>query len=235
MSKGRWFFLPALLLAMVVSAGGLYKWVDEQGGVHYSDKPPDGAKARELEIPHSPSREEVDSAQQRAEQMKKDAAQMELSRKARAAPQASLGPLPENAASEYLTTTGSGVLIDFNGSRPKFSFHLSLQARDDIPVGTYLMAHFENPANPGAAMVVTEQIKLAGAANAKQVGLVLRTPEFDMIRCKNYEVLVDVYRRESSRQLLGTHRQLIQSRVDSSLATSPEAVLHAGRPGGLCP
>jgi uncharacterized protein DUF4124 len=233
MSRSHWFLLPALLLTMAASAGGLYKWIDEQGGVHYSDKPPKNANARELETPHSPSREDADSAQQRAEQMKTDAAQMEQSRPSRAAPGGPLGPLPQNVASEYLTTTGSGVLIDFKGSRPRFSFNLILQARNEIPVGTYLMAHFENPANPGAPMVVTEQIKLA--KGVKETGLVLRTPEFDMIRCKNYEVLVNVYRSESSRQLLGTHRQLIQSRYDSNLVTSPEAALFAGGPGGLCP
>jgi hypothetical protein len=231
MSKS-WFLLPALLLAMAASAGGLYRWVDDQGGVHYSDKALENAKARELEIPHSPSREEVDSAQQRTEQMKKDAVQMEQSRQSKVAPRAPLGPLPQNVASEYLTTTGSGVLVDFNGSRPRFSFNLVLQARDDIPIETYLMAHFENPGNPSAAMVVTERIKLAGGV--KEAGLVLRTPEFDMIRCKTYEVLVNVYRSESNRQLLGTHRQLIQSRYDSGLVTSPEAALHAGQPGGLC-
>jgi uncharacterized protein DUF4124 len=235
MSNVCWVVLLALLLGTPVTAGGLYKWVDDQGGVHYSDKPPEKGKARELEVPPSPSQGEIDSARQRGEQMKKDAAGTEQRRQSSAVPGAPLGPLPQNATSEYLTTTGSGVAIDFNGRRPRFTFRLFLRARDDIPAGTYLIAHFENPANPSAPMLVTKQIEVAGRAQVKEVSIGFISPDFEMIHCKDYEVLVYVYRSESHRELLGTHRQLIQSRMDSDLLTSRDAVFKTSRAGGLCP
>ncbi|MGA7799204.1 MAG: DUF4124 domain-containing protein [Gammaproteobacteria bacterium] len=42
-----------LLLALVLAAasparGAIYKWIDNQGGVHYSQQPPAGNKAQEL-------------------------------------------------------------------------------------------------------------------------------------------------------------------------------------------
>lgn len=234
MPKIRWFFLLALLVAVLVSASGLYKWVDEQGGVHYTDTPPANVKARELEPSRPPASQEVDSAQRRAEQMKEDAARMEMERRARTPPRTPLGPLPNNATSEYLVTTGTGVLIDSTGPRPRFSFSLSIQARDAIPAGTYLVAYFESPARSGSRITVAKEIAV-DQRGVKQVGVFFMTPAFDVIRCGYYVVDVDVLRSKSDTKPIGSHRQLIQSRIDSDRATSPASLLNAARPGGLCP
>lgn len=49
-------YLPTLCLAVVFAsgawAGGVYKWVDEHGRVHYGDRP-GGPGARELRVPES--------------------------------------------------------------------------------------------------------------------------------------------------------------------------------------
>ncbi len=40
--------LAVLLVASPVSHGQLFKWVDEQGNVHYGDSPPDNAKLKRI-------------------------------------------------------------------------------------------------------------------------------------------------------------------------------------------
>jgi len=48
----------ALLTALLLLAGAVYKWVDKQGVVHYSDKPPPGQAAEEVAIAPSPAVEQ---------------------------------------------------------------------------------------------------------------------------------------------------------------------------------
>ncbi len=48
----------ALVLAAGVAAAQVYKWVDEDGKVHYGDRRPDtGADAQTLELPPAPSKD----------------------------------------------------------------------------------------------------------------------------------------------------------------------------------
>ena len=54
--------MRALLLVVVVSVcwayeviGAVYKWVDDNGKVHYSDKPPAQQDIQEMEVEHAPS------------------------------------------------------------------------------------------------------------------------------------------------------------------------------------
>jgi hypothetical protein len=50
-----------LLLALnALAQGGLYKWVDEKGVVHYSDAPPPGKASGKLQVKPQPS---LDSSQ----------------------------------------------------------------------------------------------------------------------------------------------------------------------------
>ncbi len=44
------FFLVALLLSSMVANAEFYKWVDDKGNVHFTDTPPKGEKAEELEL-----------------------------------------------------------------------------------------------------------------------------------------------------------------------------------------
>ena len=45
--------VAAVLMSFSASAQKMYKWVDDQGQVHYSDRPTKGAK--ELPVPHPPT------------------------------------------------------------------------------------------------------------------------------------------------------------------------------------
>lgn len=63
MKKSKWF----LLLVVLISAFALaqvYRWVDEEGGIHFGDKPPEEVDAEKLILPEGPSEEEIVQAQE---------------------------------------------------------------------------------------------------------------------------------------------------------------------------
>jgi hypothetical protein len=56
---------PLLLLIIVTaSIAQVYKWVDEEGGIHFGDSPPEEVAAEELILPEGPSEEEIVQAQE---------------------------------------------------------------------------------------------------------------------------------------------------------------------------
>lgn len=66
--KKSGFLLLLLLLIALFAAGQVYKWVDEQGGVHFGDRPPRQTDAEEVGVPQGPSVEEMDAAQREFQQ-----------------------------------------------------------------------------------------------------------------------------------------------------------------------
>ena len=54
----------------VISLGAVYKWIDEEGHVHYSDKPTEIYKSKEVDIEPGPSPEEIKRANEEAEVLK---------------------------------------------------------------------------------------------------------------------------------------------------------------------
>ena len=48
-------FLIVALCAATALAGDLYRWVDEEGRVHYADSPPPGVKADKLDVRSRPT------------------------------------------------------------------------------------------------------------------------------------------------------------------------------------
>ena len=63
MSKPKLRILLIILVAGIASAQ-VYKWVDEEGGVHFGDRPPESATPEEVILPEGPSEEEVRAAQE---------------------------------------------------------------------------------------------------------------------------------------------------------------------------
>ena len=51
----RLALVPILLLAGVVHAGSIHKWVDDDGNVHYGDAPPVSAKTENVRVLSAPS------------------------------------------------------------------------------------------------------------------------------------------------------------------------------------
>lgn len=63
MSKPKLRILLIILVAGIASAQ-VYRWVDEEGGVHFGDRPPESAKPEEVILPKGPSEEETRAAQE---------------------------------------------------------------------------------------------------------------------------------------------------------------------------
>lgn len=86
------FLLAAALLWASSAAGAdpVYKWVDDQGQVHYSSQPPrQGAvKTESIPVPPPPSPEDVRRAQEQTEKLKQRTRELEEERKAREAERA---------------------------------------------------------------------------------------------------------------------------------------------------
>ena len=60
-----------LFLAFTVHAQTIYKYIDEQGNITYSQEPPPGQEVEIIETPPEPSKEEVEAAQEREKKNEK--------------------------------------------------------------------------------------------------------------------------------------------------------------------
>lgn len=237
----KWWSALLVVLAAGAYAQKVYRWVDEQGRVHYSDVAPEKAKATEVPCPPPPTPQQVEEAQRKTERAK-SAAQARTTRDGStgeaSVTAARLGPLPDNAASEYMRTLSTGVSCDwYERPRPLHVFSLRVQVRQDVPVGAFLEAQFENPKDPEHPLLATATIEASGFPEVKQDSVFFISPKVDTIRCKNYQATVRLYRSRESGELLGTHHQLIQSRIDSALweTYGEDAFARFGRQGHLCP
>lgn len=65
--------LIALLVVLAFVAGAVYKWVDEQGKVHYSDKPPPGRESQVVPLAPGPTPEQRAQAEQRLRAIREEA------------------------------------------------------------------------------------------------------------------------------------------------------------------
>ncbi|MEY2921050.1 MAG: hypothetical protein RL261_2355 [Pseudomonadota bacterium] len=65
--------LIALLLALLFVTGAVYKWVDKEGKVQYSDKPPPGQAAQTVTVAPGPTAEQQMQAQSRLQALKESA------------------------------------------------------------------------------------------------------------------------------------------------------------------
>lgn len=86
------FAALALLCVALPAAAGVYKWIDREGKVHYSDTPPANSASRPVDLPNigTGTRPEESAA---AEQKPR----VEVPAQAAAAPQApAAAPVPEN-------------------------------------------------------------------------------------------------------------------------------------------
>lgn len=56
-SRATWLIAFALSMALIFEPSALaevYKWVDEQGVIHYTDRPPEGRQSTEMALPTPP-------------------------------------------------------------------------------------------------------------------------------------------------------------------------------------
>lgn len=221
------YFL-AILGTVCVLKGGVVrasfcKWVDEQGVTHYAEKCPKSVDAKPVKIQPPPSEQQVEAARMRSEALLRE----KTSRPApamkqeqfRSMPLEQLGPLPENTTSIYLRTIGAE--LNFNTKKLTGQFYLRLKAREGLPRGALLEAHFPNPANLAREDIVSKVLPLEKAA------VRMLSPQSDGFKCWNYEVEVLVYNDKSKSKLLDTHTQTIQSRADLSQVVDALGLMEA--------
>ncbi len=213
------------MLAVATVGAAVYKWVDETGTTHYSETPGSGKKAEKVNMPPPPPKEVVEEAQRKFQESREE----ELYKKSvnRSLSLSELGKLPLRTSSEYVETLAASMLLDTQ--RLVGQIHLMLKAKPNLPLGAYLETHFENPENPGKSIVVGEVWR-----RSEQPILIL-SPEFRGIKCRNYQIVVYVYTEKSKDKLLGIHSQTIQSRINLDKVRSSKELVDALMAGGNCP
>jgi len=137
-----------------------------------------------------------------------------------------LGPLPDNTLSEYIETVSTGIAA--KPGKLSAQFTIGLKARRGLPAGAYLEVHFPDPAD-----LDKKDIESKVLASGETEAFIM-SPAHRDIKCWNYEILVYVYRGDSKTKLLGTHRQVIQSRVNYARVKDGMDLVSAMRTG-RCP
>jgi Domain of unknown function (DUF4124) len=74
--------LIVLLAALFFIAGAVYKWVDDQGNVHYSDQPPPGRESKVVPLAPGPTAEQKAQAEQRLKAIRESAQREAAAREA---------------------------------------------------------------------------------------------------------------------------------------------------------
>ncbi len=233
-ARAVFLLAPVAICALLAAPlyAGICKWVDENGVTHYAERCPQEIETQEVEIAPPPSTQQAEEARQRAHALTGRTASESGGHSDPAdfhsLPAGELGTLPVNSTSLYLETSGTGILMDLASHSARFS--LSLKARDNLPGGAYLETYFPEPANPARSHTVSRP------APKTRAPIRFESPLSHNFRCWNYEVVTYVYSDKSATDLLDTHRQLIQSRLDMSLGVDDKEWLKAlaGR-GSMCP
>lgn len=115
------------------------------------------------------------------------------------------------------------------GNDNKGKFSLNLRARNSLPPGAYLEAHFPVPGNMARQQIIDKYPVRKGEE------FLLLSPKNSGFKCWNYEVEVFVYSDDSKADLLGLHQQTIQCRFDQDLFKGLEEFLEGMIAGSICP
>lgn len=224
--------LLCLLLVPASAGAEICKWVDDSGVTHYAERCPDDVGAREVDIQAPPSADQMEAARARFRQPENTSptavAPAGSALKFESLPAERLGPLPENTTSLYLQTFGADLSYDMKSRTGRFQ--LTLKARENLPAGALIEAQFPDPSNPARTYNDEAVLKFQNAT------VHLKSPPSSGFRCWNYEVDVFVFSDRSKSDLLDTHRQVIQSRIDTEQISDPAewAAILAGN-GFVCP
>lgn len=79
-------FLVSLVLSLLLigtASAQLYKWIDAEGNVHYGDCPPADCRPQQIEVPPSPSAEDVQRSKERTDRLIREQEAREKQREAK--------------------------------------------------------------------------------------------------------------------------------------------------------
>ena len=110
---------------------------------------------------------------------------------------------PEDASSEYIESSSSGLVISLSRGSPRVKFSLFLKTRN-LPEGAVLEIHFQNSFDPSKAFVVV-------VADTSDSDIYVESPNMVALKCQNYWIDVHIYPDMTSVQEIGTHVQWVNS------------------------
>ena len=224
----------ALSLIGEALATTVYKCVDPAGGVAFSETPCNGGEKVTVDVP-CPSAEEqrsIDEELRRSREyneavgrrLEKEREARERSRRSESA--GALGSLPNNAVSEYLQTMATSFSINTQARTAQYG--ITIKVKSKLPRGAMLDVCFANPAAPDNPFRLTK--RWDGGSET----IFLTSPEFRGLRCGNHRITISIYDTADKKQLLGTHNQFVQSRIDLTRVRTTEDLLDAMLHGN-CP
>jgi hypothetical protein len=157
-----------------------------------------------------------------------------------------LVPLPPNESSEYLVTrTVDWMYTDGEGGLVA-RFSIVLGPNRELPAGAYLEVQFENPVDPNKPISIAlsrgadlnmapfeaysgtnvgdlkspDSFWISGSRLGGEKLIGITSPETKGIKCKNYKIIINVYNDSSKARLLGVHKQMILSSIDTNIVKS---------------
>ena len=200
------FRILLVAAALLLGGAGIYRWVDEQGHVHFSDVPPKGAKPAAA----APARPAEEQASQGRSAPPKPAA----------APTGELAVLEMNVMHDLKSPTVAIFRLAVTVSVPGFE------------KGDRLEALFEDPANPGQMLAGSRPFWDRGPLD-KQV---LVSPPMDSVQCRGYAVTIRRYAEGSEEPVAVKNTTIISRMDSATVLTggppAGERVVHGER---VCP
>lgn len=205
--------LRALLLTAVLFSDAygthLYRWVDNQGVTHYSERPPPEKyrkQVQELDIhtpaPSSPQPQSRESAKPTVVQRPESPAPAFVSK------DDSGIPWPSRSESRFFS-----VFSNFSGARMRkgmlevYQF-ITLDVKPALPEDILLVVHFEDAAGSGKPFIVEKE---RGSRNSLEIS----SPHMAGVRCQSYEIRVYVYQSKLKSKRLGSHQHMNRSMIDT--------------------
>ncbi|GEM_PF-3786946 len=118
---------------------------------------------------------------------------------------------PPPATSKYFRTTVAGFGMNTGKPGIEITYFLDLEVINGLENGAYLEAHFEDPSSRSVPIIVTQKL------NPGEREVEFRSPEIHGLKSyEGYVTEVFVYDNERKENLLGKHRQVIQSIIDEA-------------------
>ncbi len=118
---------------------------------------------------------------------------------------------PQPVTSEYFKTTMGGFNLDTGKPGIESRYAIALDVLKSLPKGVLLEFVFENPENTKLPIVVNRK------AEPQETEIYVESPEVNGVQSyQGYVILVNVYEDETKQNLIGTHRQVIQSIYDEA-------------------
>jgi hypothetical protein len=236
--------------ALIVASGAghaiLYKWVDEKGNVHYGENAPPGVRAQEVAPPEpQPARpktleeQEREFQKRRLERLEREKAAQE---KPGPPPPASGPPRHSPVTSQYLVTTRMAIDYEMRAPILAGTVKITVRARRENPAEVWVLPVYDlpptgtrdtglvdNPDPDTQEFAADRPLRLAPNDE-----IALASPVAEHFRCRPYFVTVQVFSDSRGRELIGEHRQGIDSRLNGMRIRSDEALRDALRSTAPC-